>query len=397
MRSLLHVLEFMRSLRMLLCAVFAVVSVPGCPSGSPSAVAPEAAPEAAAPAADPTPLAEGSGSGSAPAEVAAPEPEPVDPMEAVRASVHSGEALSEEARALFWGSVEDDAPEVLLATRPDLEGRHYLTCDELNLHVWYERVRDIGGGYAGVGSDQAYTFIGWMKPDLAWFTDYDPWISSLHHIYAAFFANAEDIAAFRAWWEEDQRQAARDLLRERYADSGYDLDRMLLVYDEARYKVARRLRRLQRILGAAEIPSFVTDEPTYQYVREFIAQGRARPMLANLIDDQALRAVGDVGRQLEVPIRVFYLSNAEDYWRYPQEFRDNFQALHFDERSLILRTNAAKRTNGDYRYNSQTALSFQQWLQREDVRRISDIWQREYIRDEDHIPVSHIDAGPEDE
>lgn len=120
-------------------------------------------------------------------------------------------------------------------------------------------------------------------------------------------------------------------------------------------------------------------------------------MLANLIDDQALRAVGDVGRQLEVPIRVFYLSNAEDYWRYPQEFRDNFQALHFDERSLILRTNAAKRTNGDYRYNSQTALSFQQWLQREDVRRISDIWQREYIRDEDHIPVSHIDAGPEDE
>jgi hypothetical protein len=389
----------MANLRQIGIVAFAALGALACPSGT--APAPEGAAEPATPT---EPAAEPSieGTGEAGAELAAvdepevaSEPAPVDPMEAVRASVHSGEALSDEARALFWGSVEDDAPEVLLATRPDLEGRHYLTCDELNLHLWYERVRDIGGGYAGVGSDQAYTFIGWMKPDLAWFTDYDPWSSSLHHIYAAFFENGDDIAAFRAWWEEDQRTAARELLRERYADSGYDLDRMLLVYDEARYKVARRLRRLQRILGAAEIPSFVTDEATYQYVRTFIAQGRARPMLANLIDDQALRAVGDVGRQLDVPIRVFYLSNAEDYWRYPQEFRDNFQALHFDERSLILRTNAAKRTNGDYRYNSQTALSFQQWLQQEDVRRISDIWQREYIRDEDHIPVSHIDQGPE--
>lgn len=389
----------MANLRQIGIVAFAALGALACPSGT--APAPEGAAEPATPT---EPAAEPSieGTGEAGAELAAvdepevaSEPAPVDPMEAVRASVHSGEALSDEARALFWGSVEDDAPEVLLATRPDLEGRHYLTCDELNLHLWYERVRDIGGGYAGVGSDQAYTFIGWMKPDLAWFTDYDPWISSLHHIYAAFFENGEDIAAFRAWWEEDQRTAARDLLRERYADSGYDLDRMLLVYDEARYKVARRLRRLQRILGAAEIPSFVTDEATYQYVRTFVAQGRARPMLANLIDDQALRGVGDVGRQLDVPIRVFYLSNAEDYWRYPQEFRDNFQALHFDERSLILRTNAAKRTNGDYRYNSQTALSFQQWLRQEDVRRISDIWQREYIRDEDHIPVSHIDQGPE--
>ena len=389
----------MANLRQIGIVAFAALGALACPSGT--APAPEGAAEPATPT---EPAAEPSieGTGEAGAELAAvdepevaSEPAPVDPMEAVRASVHSGEALSDEARALFWGSVEDDAPEVLLATRPDLEGRHYLTCDELNLHLWYERVRDIGGGYAGVGSDQAYTFIGWMKPDLAWFTDYDPWISSLHHIYAAFFENGEDIAAFRAWWEEDQRTAARDLLRERYADSGYDLDRMLLVYDEARYKVARRLRRLQRILGAAEIPSFVTDEATYQYVRTFVAQGRARPMLANLIDDQALRGVGDVGRQLDVPIRVFYLSNAEDYWRYPQEFRDNFQALHFDERSLILRTNAAKRTNGDYCYNSQTALSFQQWLRQEDVRRISDIWQREYIRDEDHIPVSHIDQGPE--
>ena len=183
----------MANLRQIGIVAFAALGMLACPSGTPPA--PEGSAEPSAPMEPATePSAEGTGeAGAAVAAVEEPEvasePAPVDPLEAVRASVKSGEALSDEARALFWGSVEDDAPEVLLATRPDLEGRHYLTCDELNLHLWYERVRDIGGGYAGVGSYQAYTFIGWMKPDLAWFTDYDPWISSLHHIYAAFFEN----------------------------------------------------------------------------------------------------------------------------------------------------------------------------------------------------------------
>ena len=38
-------------------------------------------------------------------------------------------------------------------------------------------------------------------------------------------------------------------------------------------------------------------------------------------------------------------------------------AQNFDELSIILRANAAKPENGDYRYNMQSALNFQLWLQ----------------------------------
>ena len=78
-----------------------------------------------------------------------------------------------------------------------------------------------------------------------------------------------------------------------------------------------------------------------------------------------------------MPIRLYYLSNAEDYWEYPDQFRTNFQGLYFDDASLILRTDAKKRRNDDYAYCLQPALNFQRWLAQPYVREVADIWPRE--------------------
>lgn len=352
------------------------------PTETPSAAMDEAAEGSAAPtAAEPEPAPE-----------PVPEPEP-DPMIAVRAAVASDDPLPPLAEEMFWGSVQDDPPEILNATRPDLEGRHYLYCDELNLHLWYERVRDIGGGYAGVGSDQAYTFMGWQRPDLVWLTDYDPWIRALHRIYHTFFEAAEDHEAFLELWEEDNQRSSRAMLEERFAEDP-DQELVLLVFHEARFKVWRRLHRIRRMGRNNDVPTFVTDAETYAFVRTAVMQRRVRYMVANLLDTEALRAIGDVQRELEVPLRVLYLSNAEDYWPYPDEFRDNMRALNFDEASVILRTNAAKRRNGDYRYNAQSALNFVEWLDQPYVSQISDIWVRQWITEETDIPSTFIDEPP---
>jgi hypothetical protein len=142
------------------------------------------------------------------------------------------------------------------------------------------------------------------------------------------------------------------------------------------------------------IDTFVTDEETYRFVRQMIQNGRVRPMLANLLDDQALLGIGEVGRRLGVPLRALYLSNAEDYWTYPDQFRRNMDGLYFDERSLILRANASKPDNDDYRYNMQSALNFREWLAQPWVRNIDDIWDHEYIEDPSHIPVSFLNQPP---
>ena len=385
------------SILIALGALSALTLTIGCDRGSesdasePETEASETADEGSAEAPEEG-SAEAPEEGSAEAEA---EPEPVDPTVALREAAAGHGPIDGPLRELIWGDFEDDIPEVLNATREDLEGRHYLTCDELNLHIWYEQVRGIGGAYAGVGSDQAYTFIGWMRPQVAWLTDYDPWVRTTHKIYRTAFENSANIEEFRAFWSDDQQDASWALLEAQWSED-IDFRFMRRVWGDWGPRIERRLRRYRRILNEAEIPSFLTDEETYTFVRDFVMSGRTRSLLANLLDDTALTTIGDISREIDVPIRVFYLSNAEDYWDYPDQFRTNFQSLHFDEQSLILRTNASKRRNGDYRYCSQPALNFQQWLQQDYVENIDDIWIQPRIENEEHIPHTILDDEPFD-
>lgn len=304
--------------------------------------------------------------------------------------------LTAAQKAIFEGVPQDEAPEKLDATRADLEGRHYLTCDEIYLDKWYDRVKDMGGSYTGVGTDQAYTFIGWMKPKIAWMTDYDPWVKRMHQTYAVFFTQAENIDQFLALWANKNRKASVALLMEKLPGTEKEKKRTVFVFKSWADRVHRRLRRVKRWFNDRKVPSFVNDEATYAWVRQFILDGRTRPVLCNLLDKGCFEGIGAASKQLNLPLGVLYTSNAEGYWRYKDQFRANMQAQFVDDNSLLLRSLAAKKRNGDYRYNSQTFKSFQAWLKEDYVKSVRSIvpWMR--IKDEKHIPVSHIDGPPVD-
>lgn len=327
----------------------------------------------------------GSGSGAAPA-VEAPKPPALN-------ALGSNEPLNEATRTLVWETTEDDAPEVLNAMRKDFENRHYQTCDELHLAKFYPNIKGIKGAYIGVGSDQAYTFMGWMDAELAWLTDYDPWIKQEHRIYALFFEKAETHEAFVSQWRTRNRAASRAMIAERFAA---DPEKALImeVFDSASYKVDVRMTRLIAMAKNYKIPTFVTDAAMYAHVRSMILGGRVRPMVSNLLDTDGLTGVGNASRAVNVPIRVVYMSNAEDYWRYSEQFRVNMAGLNFDENSWILRTAASKPTNGDYRYNMQDAQNFQAWLKEPFVKRRGDVWPAPYVNGDDDIPMEVLDAPP---
>ena len=75
--------------------------------------------------------------------------------------------LTAADKKAFWGSLEDPVPAKRNAKSKDKENKHFLYCDERGLHVFYPHIKDLGGGYMGVGSDQAYLFIGWQRPVVA--------------------------------------------------------------------------------------------------------------------------------------------------------------------------------------------------------------------------------------
>jgi hypothetical protein len=140
----------------------------------------------------------------------------------------------------------------------------------------------------------------------------------------------------------------------------------------------------------------VTDQADYDHVRALVRAGRVRPMLGNLLSERGLVGAGDAAARLGVPLRVIYLSNAEGYWSYPRQFKTNLAALPGDASSLVVRTIAAKWTNGDYRYNLQTLDSFKAWLAEDRVRSYKQIVPFLPLKSTLDLPVSLVDWGPGD-
>ncbi|MFO0747073.1 MAG: hypothetical protein U1F43_15625 [Myxococcota bacterium] len=280
---------------------------------------------------------------------------------AVIGSARAIEPLAPEAQAIFLGSPADKPAKLLFGVTASQNGRHYVTGNEWNLHLFYPSVKDLGGGYVGVGSDQAYLFIGWQKPEVAWLIDYDPLIVDIHKIYQAFILFADTPEAFRALWEIGAKDDAAKAFEALYPDARERerLTQSLRVY---RKKIMIRLDRVKQVLVDAAVPSFLNDADTYTWVRDFIRSGRARAMVGDLLARKGVNGISDAARALQVPIRVFYVSNAEEYWDYTKQYRKNMAGIFGDDKSLFVRTLLTWERNRDYRYNVQPLANFQEWI-----------------------------------
>jgi hypothetical protein len=109
-------------------------------------------------------------------------------------------------------------------------------------------------------------------------------------------------------------------------------------------------------------------------VRDFVASGRAQPVLANLLGAEGIRGIAASARELGVEIQVVYMSNAEEYWpAYTDDFRANIAALPLADDAIVLRTLLTWDVNQDYRYNTQRADNFRRWLDAAYISNVYDI------------------------
>jgi len=341
----------------------------------PEPVAPPAASETAAAPADARPPTKGASA---------------EDSTASSLTVADAGPLSDAQRAVFWGSTDDEVPEVLNAVKRENFDTHFLSSDELHQYVLAEKIEGIGGGYIGVGTDQCWLFMGWQKPSLAWLADYDRWVVALHWSYMAFFEHASSIDEFIRLWDRENRTEAIKILSKAYADRE-DRPLIIKVFREARHKVARRLRRIVS-MGKRKRPTFLTDPEQFAFLKTMIEEGRVRPLVGNMLSDRGYSGMGESAKTLGVVIRHLYLSNAEDYWSYPDVFRSNMRGLPADERSVVSRARASKPINKDYRYMQQPLRGFIQWLD-SGVDRSRSMWKSRPI-EEDEFPYTWFTTPP---
>ncbi len=269
--------------------------------------------------------------------------------------------LSEAERELLHGSPEDGVPAHRGGITPSQHNKHYLSGNEKTLDAFHPVIEGVGGGYVGVGTEQAYVFIAWARSEIAWLIDYDPAVQEIHELYRLFFRVSSTPAELVALWSGDGRERAYALIDAEHGKAR--AKRLRYWYRNSRARIDRRLRRVNRRLAEVQVPSVFADQEPYDYVRAMLEHKRIRPMLANLLATEGLAGIGRSARSLGVPVRLLYLSNAEQYWkRYAPQFRRNVAALPYADDAVVMRTLLSQEANEDYRYNVQPAANYLEWL-----------------------------------
>jgi len=355
------------------------------PAASASAV-PQPAPIAEPVVAEPQPAVEEPE--LAPEEPALEEPAPVVEEPAVRGP------LSDAQVEILFGTGEDEAPEHRGGVTVAQEDRHYLAGNEWSLEVYYPIIKDLGGGYVGVGTDQAYLFMTWARPEIMWLIDYDPAVQEIHELYRLFFAHAQTPEEFMALWDKPARAEALAVIDAAHEDRrSRKLRRWYLGY---RGWIHRRLARVARSMKKADVPTFLTDQEHYEFAQQMLSEHRVRPMLVNLLDRGGLRGVKKAAEELGVPIRLFYLSNAEEYWpRYPRLYRESIAKMPFAEDAIVVRTLLIWKVNHDYRYNVQPVANYLEWLAKPYIDDVYDITHARPKADPEIVNFFETDADPE--
>lgn len=192
---------------------------------------------------------------------------------------------------------------------------HFTVSNEYRHDLWFPCVRDRGGAYVGVASDQNYTLIAAARSEVAFLVDLDRQVVDLHRIYASLIAAAPDPAAFLALFEPRARKTARAAIA----------------------------------AGLA---------------------GDTRAQRSNLSGTTTMADIAVATRALALPVTVLYLSNAEDYLFYTDRFAANVAALPVVGHSALLRTIHDRFTGWDsagegdarWHYQVQALPDFQRRL-----------------------------------
>lgn len=214
---------------------------------------------------------------------------------------------------------------------------HYPVSNEHRHDLWYPHVRDLGGAFVGVGTDQCYTLAAVQDAELLWVVDFDPLVPRVHRIYGALLPVSETPAALVARFAPDERAATEALLAERLAG---DPERGAIVAAFGRHRepMHRYLRRAMRNVRRGVGATWLSDPTLFERVRALHRGGRVIARNGDVTAEGALRAVGRAARDLGVSVRVIYFSNAEQFFRFDEGFRENLEALPTDAGSVALRT-----------------------------------------------------------
>jgi hypothetical protein len=269
---------------------------------------------AAKPEADPKPTPE-------PEPEPEAEPEPVDPY---------GPVSAEQRATMLAGDEEERI------TTPE----HYVKTNERRHDVWFPYIADTGGVYVGVAADQNYTLIAVAKSEFVFLMDLDWRIAELHRAYEVLIEASETPQQLHERFLAKNEASSVALIEEALGDQipAEQLRQVLISWRSARETVYLHLENVIRRTQDGQTTSWLSNPEYYAHIRKLYQNDRVRMLVGNLTGPNTVKTIASAAEGLGMPVKVLYLSNAEEYYDYTSQYRENIKALPIADDSVVLRT-----------------------------------------------------------
>ncbi len=221
----------------------------------------------------------------------------------------------------------------------------YISTNEENREVWIPYLKNLGGGYVGVGADQSYDLIAIAKSEWVWLLDYDPSVVRVHQMLRALIRVAESPSALITLFSKENSDSSRALIEASIEDPD-ERTATGTLFANVRPVLGKQLAREMEEKKGSEGFGWLRVPEHYAWMRTLYLQERIQLLKGNILTDKAMPSIAAAARSLGVTVRVYYPSNAEEMWRLSPRYRENVRALPFDDRSLVVRTVSGKQFKG---------------------------------------------------
>lgn len=228
-----------------------------------------------------------------------------------------------------------NAFDTLPSEKPYAVRLHFLRSNERRHDLFFPSLYGLGAGYLGVGADQNYTLAAIAKADIVWLVDIDGDVIDWHQIYAALIPIAETPISLCALLAGNRDLEVQAALKARWGSAAPQLFTQFLRY---RGYILQHLT-VERTYRRHGVPvTWLSDPTLYAHIRKLMREHRVFARVGDLHGETTLQAIAAAATKARIPVRTFYLSNVEQWFRYSPQFIANVQAMPRDRSTVLLRT-----------------------------------------------------------
>jgi hypothetical protein len=290
------------------------------------------------------------------------------PANALTRSAAYAQASRDAAVDIFINTPEEEV------TPTRWEIGNTIISNEDRLELFKDSVADIGGGYVGLGGTQNFLLASWANSEWIWLFDFTRRVVTANRIHVAFLKNAATPAEFRSLWTRKSKGKAMEIIDSEFSKDP-DIGYVKKTWNIGLGYIPWRFNNLDRVTKKYRYRIWLNDQAYYDRLRNLAVRDHIIARKGNLNGTLTIAGIADSAKKMGVPVRIIYLSNAEEYIQsYSDQFKSNFTALPADDKSVLLRTTSVFRgvfpwapdseisTDKGFHYNVMPVKIFQEWL-----------------------------------